>query len=105
MLLFMRWVKLRQGSTTAAFPFKEAAVYKYVDHLRTSGAKATKARSFVEAVGFTSGLLEIAGIKDVTASRRIRGAVHASYKTKRLTLKSSASCSTVPEGPGSRRRS
>jgi hypothetical protein len=87
LMAYCRWAKTTYGSATSAFPFHEPACYDYVDFLRTGGAKATKANSFIESVSFIGGLLEIEGFQESANSHRVKGVACTSYKSKRLTRK------------------
>ena len=87
MWLFLRWIRLRTGKASFGFPFKENWVYKYVCHLRASGAPATKAKAFVEAVLYTGAVVEISGVEEVSRSSRIHGAAHLIALKKRPTKK------------------
>lgn len=68
-----------------AFPFKEEVCYQYLTRLRADGAPATRATSFLEAVGFCATLLGVHCEPDACTSARVRGAAMAAYDGKRLT--------------------
>ncbi|CAK0898636.1 unnamed protein product [Prorocentrum cordatum] len=86
MALFLRWAGQALGGVQAAFPLTEQVVYDYVEYLRKDGAPATRARSFVEAVWFSSGTVGIE-VEATIGSARVQGAVARSWATKRLTVK------------------
>ena len=81
----LRWSDL-EG--VEPFPFKETLVYRYVEQLRSDGAPATKASSFLEAVQFTHVLLGMEGSPlDVIQSARVQGAALASFDSQRISVK------------------
>ena len=84
MKLFLGWCA---NAKVPYVPLDEVKVYSYVTYLRSLGLPATRATSFVEALGFTKGLLGFEAIADILESRRVKGAALASYKRKRLTVK------------------
>ena len=87
LMSYCRWAKTRYGFATCAFPFHGPACYDYVDFLRTGGAKATTANSFIESISFIGGLFEIDGFQESASSHRVKGVACISYKSKRLTRK------------------
>ena len=82
---YLRWSDLEGVDP---FLFKETLVYRYIEQLRSDGAPATKASSFLEAVKFTHVLLGMEGSPlDVIKSARVQGAALASIDRKRITVK------------------
>ena len=82
--LFMAWCSVNRVPYS---PLDENKVYAYVGYMRDHGLPATRATSFVEALGFAMGLLGLDGVSDILSSRRVKGAALASFKRKRLTTK------------------
>ena len=82
---YLRWSDLEGVDP---FPFKETLVYHYVEQLRSDGAPATKASSFLEAVQFIRVLLGMEGTPlDMIQSARLQGATLASFDRKRIIVK------------------
>eukprot|EP00435_Cladocopium_sp_Y103_P070975 s73_g36.t1 len=74
LLSFGRWKKsLSLGATEGIFPITEEMAYEYLCELRLHKAAPSKGKRFLEAVGFSKGLVG-AKVDDVLASARVRGA-------------------------------
>eukprot|EP00972_Heterocapsa_arctica_P085934 12663243-Heterocapsa_arctica.AAC.1 len=84
MAQFSEWAGKRD---LQPFPITEEIAYAYVDDLGASQAPATRAVAFKEALGFAKGALGLGGVEAALISARFRGAVFASYKKKRITVK------------------
>ena len=89
-LLYVRWCGVVFDSPARAFPLEEPAVYRYLSMLREEGAPATRAKTFLESATLVCCILEIPGLDDLSASFRLSGVAHASFKSKRLTQKARA---------------
>ena len=66
------------------FPVQEGAAYAYVGDLRRHGAPATRANSFIEALNFAKHVAGFEGLEAAISSRRLKGAAHSLFLTKRL---------------------
>ena len=77
--LYVRWA---HASGFKAFPLSEDVVFKYLDDLLMEGAPPTRAQSFTEALNFAKGYVGLQGVHDALSSRRVHGAVLASYARK-----------------------
>ena len=66
-------------------PVREADAYRYTCYLADTKAAATKAASFVQAMGFAWGVIRLDDADRVANSQRIGGAAQRSYVKKRLT--------------------
>ena len=76
---------LQTGSRGSPFSQDESTVYRYICHLRDTGAGATTPSQFVEALRFSDSLLGFCNIKlSDMLSPRVTGATHAAYMTKRV---------------------
>ena len=62
-------------------------VYTYVETLRKQAAPATRAQSFIEAVGFAKDTIGCNYDVDSVVSARVKGAAYRSWETKRVTIK------------------
>ena len=70
MLAFMRWHTL-ELSNNELFPLREEAAWQYLSYLKSSGASASKATSFVQACRFCHYVLGVEGSLHVVSSRRV----------------------------------
>ena len=77
--LYVRWA---HASGFKAFPLSEEVVFKYLDDLLQEGAPPTRAQSFTEALNFAKGYVGLQGVPDALSSRRVHGAVLASFSRK-----------------------
>ena len=82
--LYVRWA---HASGFKAFPLTEDVVFKYLDDLLMEGAPPTRAQSFTEALNFAKGYVGLQGVPDALSSRRVHGAVLASYARKGVLKK------------------
>lgn len=74
LLMFCRWRAADTGvSSAGVFPLDERTVYDYVVHLRKTKAPRSRAPRFLEALGFSKGVLG-ADVQAILDSSRIRGA-------------------------------
>ena len=74
LLMFCRWRATECGVASAGiFPLDEKTVYDYVVHFRRSKAPRSRAPRFLEALGFSKGVLG-ADVQAILDSSRIRGA-------------------------------
>ena len=86
--LFLWWRKFEAPSNVdSSWPPGEDLVYEYVRHLACSGAPATRAQGFLEALFFADGAIGLPVMPAVRESARIRGAAMRSYERKQLTRK------------------
>ena len=81
MRLYLDWCVSRGRK---AFPLSEVVVFEYMDSLVASGAPATRAQSFREALGFAKGFVGLRGVDAVLRSRRVSGCVSACLDTRRM---------------------
>ena len=77
--LYVRWA---HASESMAFPLSEEVVFKYLDDFLQEGAPPTRAQSFTEALNFAKGYVGLQGVLDALGSRRVHGAVLASFACK-----------------------
>ena len=78
---YFNWMK---GFYSESLHLSEDRIYRYVCHLRESGAAPTSAKAFVESVNFFSHLLGFTTCNtDLVISARIKGVVHAMLLNKR----------------------
>ena len=68
--LYITWAK---GQNLSAFPLDEKLVWTYLQHIKDQGLAASRATSFLEAVGFARAVLGMQGAHDVVVSRRVKG--------------------------------
>lgn len=80
-MLYMSWA--RHCGEDRPLIFLELLVYRYVCFLRDSGAAATKAKSFTQAVSFCFHCCGFLGASTATASQRVKGAASTQYRNKR----------------------
>ena len=75
---------LQTGSHGSPFNQNVATVYRYICHLRETGAGSTTPSQFVEALRFSDALLGFCNTRlSDMLSPRVTGATHAAYMTKR----------------------
>ena len=74
----MRWAP---ASGFKTFPLSEV-VFKYLDDFLQEGAPPTRAQSFTEALNFAKGHVGLQGVPGALSSRRVHGAVLASFARK-----------------------
>ena len=79
LMAFLRWG--RPVASGKLLPFQEKTVYEYFRHLRATGAPATRASAFLQAMGVAEDLLEFEG--EGARSKRVRGAASQMWSTKR----------------------
>ena len=79
LLKYMAWA---EKTKAVPFPYREQQAYEYVLHLRANAAP-TAAKTWLEAVAFSMGMLGMAGASEVLASKRIQGASFAAQVMKR----------------------
>ena len=84
--LFLRW-HLRELGADFNGVLTEPLVYTYVETLRKQAAPATRAQSFIEAVGFAKGTIGCSYDVDSVVSARVKGAAYRSWETKRVTIR------------------
>ena len=83
LLAFGRWKRCISGSDSCGvFPISEELAYRYLCDLRRNNAAASKRKRFLEAVGFSEGLLG-ADVDEVLQSARISGVAHGGFVEKR----------------------
>ena len=82
---FLKYMFFCQQMSKPVWPLKEDLCYSYVDGLKRAGAAATKARSFIQAVGFMKGVLDPDGASEVLESTRCRGSSFVQAVKKRRT--------------------
>ena len=82
MLAFMRWHTLELPNDDLV-PLREEAAWQYVSFLRSSGASASKATSFVQACRFCQYVLGVEGSLQVVPSRRVCGLADIQLSGKR----------------------
>lgn len=70
-------------SSSSWLPLQESSAWAYLKFLRSSGAAATRAASFLEAVTFGQHVLNISGCDEVTKSSRVRGLTTQIYANKK----------------------
>ena len=84
--LFLKW-HLRELGADFNGVLTEPLVYTYVETLRKQAAPATRAQSFIEAVGFAKGTIGCNYDVDSVVSARVKGAAYRSWETKRVTIR------------------
>ena len=78
---YFNWMK---GFYSESLHLSEDRIYRYVCHLRESGAAPTSAKAFVESVNFFSHLLGFTTCNtDLVISARTKGVVHTMLLNKR----------------------
>lgn len=82
MLAYMRWHTIALPNDDV-IPLKESAAWQYVSFLRTTGAPASKATSFVQACRFSHFVLGVEGALNVVSSRRVCGLADIQLSGKR----------------------
>ena len=82
LLLYVKW-HIGQKSEVEAFPLKEDMAYKYVSHLRRTGAPATRASSFLEGWNFAVFALGFEDPDEVSSSLRCKGSAHRQASGKK----------------------
>jgi len=78
----MRWHTIALPNDDV-IPVKENAAWQYVSFLRTTGAPASKASSFVQACRFSHFALGVEGALNVVSSRRVCGLADIQLSGKR----------------------
>ena len=86
-MAYTRWCTL---TGFAPFPFVESVLYRYVCELRTTGAPATKAKSFVTTMAVMHDLLELPGLPASLRSARVDNCAKDCYRKKRKTKRAPA---------------
>ena len=86
---FLRW-SATANVPLPAIPFREEVVYRYVEHLRESGAAPTRSSSFMEAIPFTTELLGIQWAQSTLSSSRVLGSTWRSMEAKQPTKQAPA---------------
>ena len=69
-----------------SWPVKEQVAYKYVNFMRSSGAPASRARSFVKAMAMIRHAFVIDSIDPILKSTRLKGSAWAQFACKRVTV-------------------
>eukprot|EP00435_Cladocopium_sp_Y103_P028840 s2040_g7.t1 len=81
LLAFGRWKKIAvPGELSGIFPISEEMAYDYLCDLRRMKAAPSKGKRFLEAVGFSKGLLG-ASVEGVLSSARVKGVAHSGQST------------------------
>ena len=84
MLSYMRWY-CTSFDPEAFLPIDETSVWSYLMHLRQTGAPATKASSFVQALRFSHFFFGIEGCLEAFSSRRVTGSAELMLAGKCVT--------------------
>lgn len=79
--LFVHWCDAH--AYTPVLPVDEERAYSYVSYLRSSGAPATRAESFLQALAFSKGVVGLRGVDEVLGSGRVTGSAFNSFLAKR----------------------
>ena len=69
-----------------SWPVKEQVAHKYVNFMRSSGAPASRARSFVKAMAMIRHAFVIDSIDPILKSTRLKGSAWAQFACKRVTV-------------------
>ena len=80
MLAYIRWC---DASRCEPFPIAAELAYEYVCFMRAEGAPATRATSFVEALGFARGTVGLVSATMALECRLLKGAAVSLFRTKR----------------------
>ena len=80
---YANWAAARGFS---AWPVTEEVAYKYVNFMRTTGAAASRARSFVKALAMIRHAFGIASLDSILRSTRLKGSAWAQFACKRVTV-------------------
>ena len=81
MKAFFDWCSLECDQP--ALPLRESHAWKYIRHLKATGAPATKATTFMEALRFCWYIIGMDGGDEIQASLRARGLSSQLFVTKR----------------------
>ena len=82
LLAFGRWKRIISGvDGCGIFPISEELAYRYLCDLRRNNAAVSKRKRFLEAVGFSKGLLG-ADVEEVLNSARVSGVAHGGFMEK-----------------------
>ena len=107
MLAFGRWKRCISGvEGCGVFPISEEWAYRYLCDPKRNNAAASKRKRFLEALGFSKGLLG-ADVEDVLQSARVSGVAHGGFveRTRKknplttdqlITLENTATFSSGP---------
>ena len=83
LLAFGRWKKSIYGEVACGiFPITEDLAYQYLCDLRRNHAAASRRKRFLEAVGFSKGLIG-ADVDEVLNSSRVKGVAHGGIIAER----------------------
>ena len=82
LLALGRWKRIISGvDGCGIFPISEELAYRYLCDLRRNNAAVSKRKRFLEAVGFSKGLLG-ADVEEVLNSARVSGVAHGGFMEK-----------------------
>lgn len=82
---FVKYMFFCKKNLKPVWPLDESLCYSYVSMLKTEKAAASKARSFLQAIGFLKGVLDPDGASEVIDSARCQGSSFSQAVQKRKT--------------------